>query len=182
MPKGSAQRKQGETGVHGILLASGQSARMGKESKLLLPWQGLPLVEHLLLKTVGMPFDELKVVIPGDSLPLRQLVASYGCQPVFNKAPQLGIGPSLALAFSSLPASAEAALVLLGDQPTVQSKDISSVLKAFNDKRLKLGHCPKMIIQSKYREGRSGHPTLFSKHFFSTNVLINRRCWWERNH
>ena len=36
-------------GVYGIVLASGQSTRMGKP-KLLLTLEGAPIIEHVLLK------------------------------------------------------------------------------------------------------------------------------------
>lgn len=158
-------------GVFGVILASGQSKRMGKP-KLLLPWQGYPLIEHLLDKISLFPFEEVKVVIPDQNEQLEKVVTSYGCKPIYNVTPQQGMGHSLSLAFRSLPSSAEAALILLGDQPKINSNDIRKVGLAFNGMRSNQKSCPKIIIQMKYRDGRVGHPILFSHHFFDEFKLL----------
>lgn len=153
-------------GIHGIVLASGQSTRMGK-SKLLLCWKGASLIEHVLNKTSIIPFEEVKVVIPDQNESLKKIVNLYSCTSINNMSPHKGLGHSLSLAFQSLPLSSEAAIILLGDQPTLSSEDIRRVWVAFKRVRSNQAHCPKIIIQMKYRDGRVGHPTLFSHHFFS---------------
>ena len=153
-------------GIYGIVLASGQSIRMGKE-KLLLYWNGASLIEHVLIKTSMVPFEEVKVVIPDQNESLKKIVHLYRCSSIYNMSPQKGLGHSLSLAFQSLPLSSEAAIILLGDQPTLSAEDIRRVWCAFKRVRSKQDYCPKIIIQMKYRDGRVGHPTLFSHHFFS---------------
>ena len=153
-------------GIYGIVLASGQSIRMGK-SKLLLCWNGASLIEHVLNNTSMVPFEEVKVVIPDQDESLNKIVNQHSCSSIYNRSPHKGLGHSLSLAFQSLPLSSEAAIVILGDQPTISSEDIWRVWLAFIRVRSKQAYCPKIIIQTKYREGRVGHPTLFSHHFFS---------------
>ena len=153
-------------GIYGIVLASGQSTRMGKE-KLLLYWNGASLIEHVLNKTSIIPFEEVKVVIPDQNESLKKIVNLYRCSSIYNMSPHKGLGHSLSLAFQSLPLSSEAAIILLGDQPTLSAEDIRRVWFAFKRVRSKQAYCPKIIIQTKYRDGRVGHPTLFSHHFFA---------------
>lgn len=153
-------------GIYGIVLASGQSIRMGKP-KLLLSWNGATLIEHVLTKTSIVPFDEVKVVIPDQNKRLQKMAHLYQCTSIYNASPHMGLGHSLSLAFQSLPISSEAAIILLGDQPTISAEDIQKVWLAFKRVRSEQVYCPKIIIQMKYRDSKVGHPTLFSHHFFS---------------
>ena len=154
-----------ETEIYGVVLASGQSTRMGKD-KLLLHWQGISLIEHLLNKMAIVPFKEVMVVIHDQNEGLNRMVAQYECSPIYNLSPHRGLGHSLSLAFQTLPLSAEAAIILLGDQPTLLAEDIKRVWIMFKQIKSKQEYCPKIIIQMKYRDGRVGHPVLFSHHFF----------------
>lgn len=150
------------TGIYAIILASGQSKRMGTP-KLLLQWKGMYIIEHILSKTISLPFAGLKVVIPKDNESLKKTVSNYPCDPIYNFSPSLGLGYSLSLGIRSLPADAKAAIILLGDQPGIDSEDIQNLCIEYvlND------FCNnKVIMQTKYQDGQIGHPILFSSHFF----------------
>lgn len=153
------------TEIYGIVLASGQSTRMGRP-KLLLPWQGMTVLDHVLCKTISIPFTAIKVVVPGGNEALKRIAAGYYADLTANLAPERGIGHSLSLAVQSLPPSAEAAVILLADQPTLPEKAIRSIVAAFELLYSKVAASPEVIIQTRYRDGRSGHPVLFSRHFF----------------
>jgi molybdenum cofactor cytidylyltransferase len=153
------------TRVFGIVLASGQSIRMGKP-KLLLHWQGVSLLEHILNKTKSIPFEQVQVVIPDQNEYLKNIVTQYKYSHIYNKSPHMGLGNSLSLAIGSLPLSTEAAIILLGDQPTLSAEEIRKVWFSFTQLRSRHEYCPKVIIQMKYRDGKVGHPILFSHHFF----------------
>jgi molybdenum cofactor cytidylyltransferase len=152
-------------GIYGIVLASGQSTRMGKP-KLLLLWKGISLLEHVLNQTVVVPFKEVKVVLPKHNECIKKIVAQYAYTPIHNEEPHIGLGHSLAIAVQSLPLSSEAAIIFLGDQPTLSAGEIRRLWFTFKRIRSKLECCPKIIIQIKYLDGRVGHPILFSYHFF----------------
>src|SRR3954471_7982208 len=115
-----------ETEIYGVVLASGQSTRMGKD-KLLLHWQGISLIEHVLNKMAIVPFKKVMVVIHDQNEGLSRMVAQYECSPIYNLSPHRGLRYSLSLAFQTLPLSAEAAIILLGDQPTLLAEDIKRV-------------------------------------------------------
>lgn len=153
-------------GICGIVLASGKSTRMGKQ-KLLLKWKGIPLIEHLLNQTIVVPFKKVKVVIPNHNENLKKIVDQYEYTAIPNANSHLGMGHSLALAVQSLSKSTEAAIIFLGDQPTMSSEDMRRVWATFKRIRSRFENCPKMIIQTKYSNGKVGHPVLFSHHFFA---------------
>ena len=158
-------------GVYGIILASGQSIRMGKP-KLLLPWKGISLLEHTLMKMVSIPFDGVKIVIPDENDHFRRITSSFACNAIYNSASHFGMGHSLSLAFQSLPLSAEAAVIVLGDQPLLDSEDIKKVLFDYEQKRVQQKSCLKMIMRMKYCDGRAGHPILISHHFFNEFISL----------
>ena len=158
-------RLKSVTRIFGIVLASGQSIRMGKP-KLLLHWQGVSLIEHILNKTKAIPFEQVQVVIPDQNEYLKNIVTQYKYSHIYNKSPHMGLGNSLSLAIRSLPLSSEATIILLGDQPTLSAEDIRKVWLSFTRLRSRHEYCPKVIIQMKYRDGKVGHPILFSHHFF----------------
>lgn len=152
--------------VYGIVLAGGQSLRMG-QPKLLLPWKGGPILEHVLLKMEGIPFTDIKVVVPSQNPDLEKLVAQFAYYIVKNNMPEKGMGRSLSLAIQSLPPASEAAVIVLGDQPTIAAEDIRTIWSAFQQMRARQAVCPPVIMQIQYRDGRVGHPVLFSHHFFA---------------
>jgi len=153
----------GTEDIYGVILASGTSTRMG-QPKLLLPWRGYPILEHTLKKAVVLPFTGIQIVLPPSNPKLKQLAHRYLCQPIENPTPHLGMGHSLALAIQSLPPTAKAALILLADQPQIHLEDIERILTYFqHDNDEPRQPC---IFQTKYKDGRMGHPTLFSDHYF----------------
>ncbi|MBS4174960.1 nucleotidyltransferase family protein [Bacillus sp. FJAT-49736] len=159
-------------GVFAIILASGQSSRMGTP-KLLLPWHGLTIMEHTLQKVSMLSFEGIKVVIPTKNEKLRAITSMYPCESIINTSPHLGIGHSLSLAIRSLPSTTKAAIVFLGDQPKIHADDIQGVLGVFKQLQIRHSDNPnKSIIQVKYRDGKSGHPILFSPHFFHELISL----------
>ncbi|GGN64806.1 nucleotidyltransferase family protein [Oceanobacillus indicireducens] len=156
-------------GLYGIVLASGQSVRMGGKDKpkLHLSWRGISILEHVLNKISAAVFQSVNVVIPHHDACLRGIVHDYGHTAIMNYSPESGMGHSLSLGIRSLPIDAEAVILFLGDQPTISTTDIKAIRYVFQQMRAEHEYCPKAIIQMKYRDGKVGHPILFSHHFFS---------------
>ncbi|MFD2442975.1 NTP transferase domain-containing protein [Bacillus sp. CGMCC 1.16607] len=160
------------SGIYIIILASGLAKRMGRR-KLTLPFQGISIIEHLLKKLEHIFVEGRKIVIPTQDDELMKIVSSFDCQIIYNETPDKGMGHSLSLAIDSLPNTAEAAIILLGDQPKLCMNDILEVCLEFKRRRLENDECPKVIIQMKYSDGPVGHPVLFTKHFFDELKALN---------
>ena len=112
-------------GVAAVILAAGESRRFGspKQHALL---NGRTLVQHVLQLAVDAGLDPVIAVVPAWLEPPLGGEREVGW--VRNPHPERGMSESLKLGFAALPASTEAAVVLLGDQPTLPVSSIAAIL------------------------------------------------------
>jgi molybdenum cofactor cytidylyltransferase len=157
--------------VYGIIPASGFSKRMGSQ-KLLLPWRNKTLLEHVLETANLSALNGVFTVIPAEDVERKRIALNAGAHVVSNREPGKGIGHSLALGMSQIPDTADAVMILLGDQPELQPEDIESVLCFFTRKYSDNNPSSKVIIQTRYADSKIGHPILFSKEFFPALVRL----------
>ncbi|MDE3112059.1 MAG: nucleotidyltransferase family protein [Chloroflexota bacterium] len=103
--------------VAAVVLAAGASSRFGGH-KLLAPLDGLPLLQHVLDAANGAAVDEVVVVLGHAADEVRASVRLGRARVVVNADHALGQSTSLRAGIAAVPA-ADAAVVLLGDQPRV---------------------------------------------------------------
>jgi len=144
--------------VAGVILAAGESSRMGRD-KALLPLGRLTFLEHL----VGVLHGEvapLLVVLGHHGDEIEQQIPSH--QPVHvlrNPDYRLGQLSSLQVALRFLDGqNAEAALVCLVDHPAISKPIVRGLLERF-----RAAAAPILIPT---HQGRRGHPVLFSRRVF----------------
>lgn len=140
--------------IAGVLLAAGESTRMG-QLKALLPWRGRTLIEWQAGAMVQAELSPLIVVLGHRAAELRELLPA-DAQVVLNDRYHEGKSTSIVAGVSALPASAEAALVVAVDQPTH-----AEVLRAMMTPH---GQHPPLILPSVNM--RRGHPSLFDRTLF----------------
>ncbi|RKD24998.1 hypothetical protein BEP19_03950 [Ammoniphilus oxalaticus] len=141
-------------------------------NKLWLPYRGKPIIEAVIAKAKEANLQGVYVVISEVDHALNRLVKRYGCQAVTLNCSRKGIGYSLASAIRRLPMQAQAAMVLLADQPQIHVQDMSGIKQQFKTWRMRITEDEPCIIQTRYRRGEEGHPTLFSSHFFSELAML----------
>jgi molybdenum cofactor cytidylyltransferase len=149
--------------VAGLVLAAGAARRFGGP-KLVAPLEGRPLVAHVLdvaarARLTGLLSSVVGVVAPGDQA-VTALAAASGAVTVTNQSPELGLSSSLRCGLAAL-GDAEAALVLLGDQPRVRLDVLAVLVAAWHEG---LGN----LIRPRYAASPAepGHP-----------VLVDRSLW-----
>lgn len=144
--------------VAAVVLAAGTSSRMG-QSKVLLPWDGRPVIETIISRLVAARLDHIFVVTGHDYEPVTRLLAEQPVTTVYN--PDYASGEmlsSLQAGLRVLPDTIAACLVVLGDQPTLEGRVIMQVLAAYAEGKGE-------IIAPVYR-GERGHPILISRRFW----------------
>ena len=135
--------------IAGVLLAAGESRRMGFP-KALLPYQGTTFLEHLVVVLTGQ-VDPLIVVSGAVELSTRARV-------IVNKDWRLGQLSSLLCGLCELPAEAEGALVALVDHPCIDRALVARLIAEFE------AHHPPLLIPT--YNGRRGHPMIFNRALF----------------
>ncbi len=117
--------------VSALILAAGRGSRMGR-TKQLLPLEGRPVLAHVIAAARGARVDEVVVVLGYDAASIRDALGPVeGVRFVDNPDFGRGQSSSLSLGLDALDARSRAAVVLLGDQPSVTSSDIDRVVDSF---------------------------------------------------
>ena len=147
----------------GVILAAGESTRMGSD-KALLPWP--PKVssaqETFLSAAIRSlePFNDLVLVVAGkNELNLAPLVYACGASLLRNPEPERGQFSSLQTGLREvLNRGRDAAMVTLVDRPPVSSSTIPKLLLAFEAAAAQR----KWAVIPEYA-GKHGHPILIGR-------------------
>jgi molybdenum cofactor cytidylyltransferase len=102
--------------VAAILLAAGESARMGT-AKPLLDWGGQTLIEYQLVQLSRPPIDRVVVVLGDRADEIATYVRDAGAEAVVNERFADGRASSLRAGAAALAEDTEAVLILSVDQP-----------------------------------------------------------------
>lgn len=143
----------GTSSVAAIVLAAGQSRRMGR-AKQLLSWGDTTILGRTLEQLQLSYLADLLVVTGHRATGVGAVAGAYGVRSVFN--PHYATGEmlsSLQVGLRQLPASVGAVLVVLADQPLVTTVVYDRLLAAYG------AGCGKIIVPT--YEGRRGNPVLF---------------------
>ncbi|MEV5675953.1 nucleotidyltransferase family protein [Streptomyces sp. NPDC052164] len=139
--------------VAGVLLAAGGGRRLGGRPKALLEHRGRPLVEHAVRALRNGGCGPLHVVLGAAADEVRARADLTGCVVTVNPEWEAGMGTSLRAGLASLSGTgADAALVLLVDQPGIGAEAVARVRSAY---RSRAG-----LAAASYA-GERGHPVLF---------------------
>ncbi|MFE2377438.1 NTP transferase domain-containing protein [Streptomyces sp. NPDC059398] len=139
--------------VAGLLLAAGGGRRLGGRPKALLEHRGRPLVEHAVRVLREGGCGPVHVVLGAAADDVRKRAELSGCVLADNARWEEGMGSSLRTGLASLAGSgADAALVLLVDQPGIGAAAVTRVREA--------GGSATSLVAASYG-GKRGHPVLF---------------------
>ena len=135
-----------------IVLAAGLSTRMGTQ-KLLLPFDGKTIVEKVVENILSSGIMHIKVVLGSDQVEIAKALKSWPVSFIRNENFQKGMPSSVICGVSSLPLTARAVVIFLGDQPFIPAKVTEKVVAAWRSSG-------KGIVIPLY-EGKRGHPSLY---------------------
>ncbi len=128
---GALQRSPELTAVYepvaGILLAAGESKRLGRP-KALLDWKGKPFVHRVAETALAAGLDPVVVVTGSDADKVEPALTGLRVQIVRNESWQQGQSSSVKAGLSALPDRACAALFLVVDQPQLPIFLIEAIL------------------------------------------------------
>jgi molybdenum cofactor cytidylyltransferase len=138
--------------ISAIILAAGQSRRMG-QPKMLLPWGQLTVIEEVIKTFMGAGIEDILVVTGGTRELVEKVIEPYPVQKIYNSNYEAGeMLSSLQLGLRALPDRVQATLIGLGDQPQIQERTVRLVCEAYRESQSKL------VVPS--FQMRRGHPWL----------------------
>jgi len=112
--------------VGAIVMAAGSGSRMQGSEKLLLDFDGTPMVRHVMHAASEGGCHQTVVVYSAEDV--RAVVDGHA-EAVFNPDAKSGMASSLQVGLRALRPEIEAAVVLLGDQPLVGSRTVAALLR-----------------------------------------------------
>lgn len=144
--------------ITAIVLAAGLSTRMG-QVKPLLPWGKQTVIEHILSVLRDCSVEEILVITGHEREAVEQRLAGRPVQAVFN--PHYASGEmlsSIQVGLRAASVEAEAALIVLGDQPALERSVVDHIIAAYRSGQ-------KQIVAPSYQM-RRGHPLLIGRNYW----------------
>ncbi len=141
--------------ISAIVLAAGESKRMGR-TKQLLDVGGKPLLQHILDGILQTDVDEVILVLGHEAKRIREKIYTSRVKVVLNPDYPKGMITSIQRGLQALDERCEAFFIVLADQPGIEPRVYNLLIREFR-KRFP----GKTIFLPAYR-GRRGHPALFS--------------------
>jgi CTP:molybdopterin cytidylyltransferase MocA len=145
--------------IAAVVLAAGGSTRMGRP-KQLAGWGETTLLGHVIDQVREYPVDEVWVVLGADIDAILARVDLEGCGVIENPEWEEGIASSLRVGLDALiqKSRADAALIVIGDQPGLDARVVSEVVDTF---------------------ARAGRPVVIPKYRYTWGnpVLVDRSLW-----
>jgi len=152
-----------------LVLAAGESARMGDHIKQILPWGDSTLLGHTLQQAKNTIGSAAYVVLGAYEEIIKAEVDFDLVTTIQNPNWNSGLGSSIAAGinyFSSKMRSYDAVLIMLADQPLIDTNYLNKMMGNW------IGN-PEKIITTQYKD-RSGVPAIFGSEYFSELQRLNK--------
>lgn len=153
--------------VIGIILAAGESSRMGA-IKQMLPFKGKTILQWVIDNAIASSLQEVIAVIGHRAELIEPIIAGKDLKVVINNDYRKGQSSSILTGLLALPEETEAVLFILGDQPLVAPETINRILNAYKDSQYP-------IVLPVFN-GIRGNPVLFSRETFFHLKSLDGDC------
>lgn len=142
------------TMVSAILLAAGESRRMGEVNKLELQIDGVSLLRRTAETLLASNLKEIVVVLGHEADKVRSILEGLPLNFVENEAYREGQMTSVYKGLLSLSKVCDGVMICLSDQPLLQADDINVLIEAFGQR----SHGSILVPTF---EGQRGNPIIF---------------------
>ncbi len=156
----------GNRNVAAVILAAGRSTRMGGPNKLLAELGSKTLVRIVTEQALASKASEVIVVTGHQAVEVEKSLAGLKVKFVRNPDFASGLASSVKAGIAAVPATADGAVVCLGDMPLIDAHLIDRLIEAFAPDRGNL-------IAMPVSDGRRGNPVLWSRRFFSELMTLD---------
>jgi molybdenum cofactor cytidylyltransferase len=159
-PKRESEAKPQGTRIGALLLAAGQSRRMGGPNKLLAEIDGVPMVARVAQRLLASRARPVIAVLGNQADAVDSALVKLPVERVRNPEFAAGLSTSLKRGIAALPADLDGVIVCLGDMPLISGRHLDRLIAAFNPLEGRA-----IVVPT--RRGKRGNPVLWSKRFFA---------------
>ena len=145
--------------IHAVILAGGQSKRMGTKNKLLVPINGKPMIALTAETIIASKASSVAAVTGFEHQKIQGAIKNSNIEFIHNKNFQNGISSSVVTAIKSAPEDCSAILIGLGDMPKITVSHINKLIDAYNPLEGRAICVPTW-------KGKRGNPVLWARRFF----------------
>ena len=145
------ESKPAGTRITAILLAAGQSTRMGARNKLLLDIGGQPMVRRVAETLLASHVDAVIAVLGYEHAAVAEALEGLPLRIVVNLGHASGQMSSVRVGIEAIDGDPAAIVVALADQPALEPADIDFLIDAFTA-------LPEPKILIPIRGGQRGNP------------------------
>ena len=149
--------------MHVVVLAAGASTRFGSP-KQLVRLHGRPLLHLAVSRAVEVAGQAVTVVLGANAADLAPLLRHTPAAVIVNRDWAEGMGSSVRAGVSRVPATADAVLLMLADQPAVTAEDLRRLVGTWRRQ-------PQCIVAAHY-DGITGVPAVFPREDFQALAAL----------
>ena len=118
--------------IHAVLLAAGRSERMGRNNKLLLNVDGIPLVRKSAINILNSNVTSMTVVTGFDENKIVNALSGLNVNFVKNINFREGLSSSLKAGLANITPTPSAVIICLADMPKIQPEHINQLIENFD--------------------------------------------------
>jgi molybdenum cofactor cytidylyltransferase len=149
----------------GLILAAGESSRMGRD-KALLDYHGRTFLEHILVTLRTAELARVAVVLGHHAEEIQRAVKLQGARVVFNPDYRRGQTSSFQAGLKALESEGVGAVVLcLVDHPAISCEVVKHLIGAHKKSRAP-------VVIPTY-QGHRGHPVLIARPLFAELLALS---------
>jgi molybdenum cofactor cytidylyltransferase len=156
-PKPAAKPQARRIGA--LLLAAGQSRRMGGPNKLLAEIDGVPMVARVAQRLLASRARPIMTVLGNQAEAVDTALGKLPVERVRNPDFAAGLSTSLKRGIAALPSQLDGVIICLGDMPLISGRHLDRLIAAFNPLEGRA-----IVVPT--RRGKRGNPVLWSSRFF----------------
>lgn len=154
-----------------VMLAAGQSRRMGAENKLLMPFRMTTLIRHVTEQLIAANIGDITVVTGFDAERITSEISDLSVNFCYNSDFEKGQMSSVRAGSREISGRGSGMMVALSDMPFLTSEDYRRLHRRFSEQTE-----PKILIPD--YAGERGNPIIIPREFIAdiATGTINAGC------
>lgn len=147
--------------ISAVILAAGESRRMGTQNKLLLQIGSEVLIRKFVKSVCASAADAILVVLGHEAEKIKAVLQDQALRFVKNTCYEKGMTTSIQSGVNAASMESVGLMICLADLPFAETSDFNRLIQAFTDFR----RTESSLIIVPVFQGQRGNPVLFSAEF-----------------